>query len=132
MALTVKDFAKTLKISDSALLERMQNAGLSHSKNTDEITAADKQALLKSLKGAKTTSPKSEPSRPLEPCGLSRPLGPSGTSEPSKPFGPSELSGPSVQTWIPGYSWLSQYSEPLGPSVFLLLDNGEIIFQLKN
>jgi translation initiation factor IF-2 len=59
LALTVKDFAKTLKISDSALLERMQNAGLSHSKNTDEITAADKQALLKSLKGAKTTSPKS-------------------------------------------------------------------------
>ena len=59
MALTVKDFAKTLKISDSALLERMKNAGLSHSKNTDEITAADKQALLKSLKGAKTTSPKS-------------------------------------------------------------------------
>ena len=59
MALIVKDFAKTLKISDSALLERMQNAGLSHSKNTDEITAADKQALLKSLKGAKTTSPKS-------------------------------------------------------------------------
>ena len=59
MALTVKDFAKTLKISDSALLERMQNAGLSHSKNTDEITASDKQALLKSLKGSKTTSPKS-------------------------------------------------------------------------
>ena len=59
MALTVKDFAKTLKITDSALLERMQNAGLRHSKNTDEITAADKQALLKSLKGAKTTSPKS-------------------------------------------------------------------------
>jgi translation initiation factor IF-2 len=59
LALTVKDFAKTLKISDSALLERMQNAGLSHSKNTDEITAADKQALLKSLKGAKATSPKS-------------------------------------------------------------------------
>ena len=59
MALTVKDFAKTLTISDSALLERMQNAGLSHSKNTDEITAADKQALLRSLKGAKTTSPKS-------------------------------------------------------------------------
>jgi translation initiation factor IF-2 len=58
LALTVKDFAKTLKISDSALLERMQNAGLSHSKNTDEITAADKQALLKSLKGAKSTSPK--------------------------------------------------------------------------
>ena len=58
MALTVKDFAKTLKISDSALLERMQNAGLSHSKNTDEITASDKQALLRSLKGAKTTSPK--------------------------------------------------------------------------
>ena len=59
MTLTVKDFAKTLKISDSALLERMQNAGLSHSKSSDEITAADKQALLKSLKGAKATSPRS-------------------------------------------------------------------------
>ena len=56
MALTVKDFAKTLKISDSALLERMQNAGLNHSKNTDEVTAADKQALLKSLKSAKAPS----------------------------------------------------------------------------
>jgi translation initiation factor IF-2 len=56
LALTVKDFAKTLKISDSALLERMQNAGLSHSKNTDEVTAADKQALLKSLKSAKAPS----------------------------------------------------------------------------
>ena len=59
MVLTVKDFAKTLKISDSALLERMQNAGLSHSKNTDEVTAADKQALLKSLKSAKATPSKS-------------------------------------------------------------------------
>ena len=59
MALTVKDFAKTLKISDSALLERMQNAGLSHSKNTDEVTATDKQALLKSLKSAKATPSKS-------------------------------------------------------------------------
>ena len=59
MALTVKDFAKTLKITDSALLERMQNAGLSHSKNTDEVTAADKQALLKSLKSAKATPSKS-------------------------------------------------------------------------
>jgi len=56
LTLTVKDFAKTLKISDSALLERMQNAGLSHSKNTDEVTAADKQALLKSLKSAKAPS----------------------------------------------------------------------------
>ena len=37
----------------------MQNAGLSHSKSSDEITAADKQALLKSLKGAKATSPRS-------------------------------------------------------------------------
>jgi translation initiation factor IF-2 len=59
LALTVKDFAKTLKITDSALLERMQNAGLSHSKNTDEVTAADKQALLKSLKSAKATPSKS-------------------------------------------------------------------------
>jgi translation initiation factor IF-2 len=59
LALTVKDFAKTLKISDSALLERMQNAGLSHSKDTDEVTAADKQALLKSLKSAKATPSKS-------------------------------------------------------------------------
>lgn len=59
MALTVKDFAKTLKISDSALLERMQNAGLSHSKNTDEVTPSDKQALLKSLKSGKAAPAKS-------------------------------------------------------------------------
>ena len=49
MALTVKDFAKVLKISDSALIERMQNAGLKHSSSSDEITASDKQALLRSL-----------------------------------------------------------------------------------
>ncbi len=56
MSLTVKDFAKTLKISDKALLDRMQKAGLSHSKSSDEITASDKQALLRSLKGSKTPS----------------------------------------------------------------------------
>ena len=54
MTVTVKDFAKTLKISDSALIERMKNAGLSHSKSTDEITPSDKQALLRSLKGGKS------------------------------------------------------------------------------
>ena len=59
MAITVKDFAKTLKISDKALLERMQKAGLSHKKNSDEVTPSDKQALLKSLKGAKSTPSKS-------------------------------------------------------------------------
>ena len=56
MAITVKDFAKTLKISDKALIDRMQKAGLSHSKASDEITASDKQALLKFLKGTKTQS----------------------------------------------------------------------------
>lgn len=56
MAITVKDFAKTLKISDKALIERMQKAGLSHSKGSDEVTPADKQALLKFLKGSKTQS----------------------------------------------------------------------------
>ena len=40
MGLTVKDFAKTLKIKDEALLERMKAAGLSHSKASDEITPA--------------------------------------------------------------------------------------------
>ena len=59
MAITVKDFAKTLKIPDKALIERMQKAGLSHSKSSDEITPSDKQALLKFLKGTKTTSSKS-------------------------------------------------------------------------
>ena len=59
MAITVKDFAKTLKIPDKALIERMQKAGLSHSKSSDEITPADKQALLKFLKGSKATSSKS-------------------------------------------------------------------------
>ena len=56
MTLTVKDFAKTLKISDKALIERMQKAGLEHSKSSDEVTASDKQALLKSLKGFKSSS----------------------------------------------------------------------------
>ena len=47
---TVKDFAKTLKISEEALLSRMQNAGLSHTSAGDEVTAAHKQILLRSLK----------------------------------------------------------------------------------
>ena len=59
MAITVKDFANTLKISDKALIERMQKAGLSHKKNSDEVTASDKQALLKFLKGSKPSSSKS-------------------------------------------------------------------------
>jgi len=59
LAITVKDFAKTLKISDKALIERMQKAGLSHKKNSDEVTASDKQALLKFLKGSKPSSSKS-------------------------------------------------------------------------
>ena len=56
MTLTVKDFAKTLKITDKALIERMQKAGLEHSKSSDEVSASDKQALLKSLKGSKSSS----------------------------------------------------------------------------
>ncbi len=59
MAITVKDFAKTLKIPDKALIERMQKAGLNHSKSSDEITPSDKLALLKFLKGSKTSSSKS-------------------------------------------------------------------------
>jgi translation initiation factor IF-2 len=54
LALTVKDFSKTLKISESALLERMQNAGLPHKLGSDEITPSDKSALLKSLKNRKS------------------------------------------------------------------------------
>ena len=59
MAITVKDFAKTLKITDKALIERMQQAGLSHSKGSDEVTPSDKQALLKYLKGSKSAASKS-------------------------------------------------------------------------
>ena len=59
MAITVKDFAKTLKIADKALIERMQKAGLSHSKVSDEVTPSDKQALLKYLKGSKSAASKS-------------------------------------------------------------------------
>ena len=59
MTITVKDFAKTLKISDKALIDRMQKAGLSHTKDTDEVTPKDKQALLKFLKGAKASPSKS-------------------------------------------------------------------------
>jgi len=55
LAVTVKDFAKTLKITDKSLLDRMQKAGLKHSKGTDEITPSDKQALLKSLKGVQSS-----------------------------------------------------------------------------
>ena len=47
---TVKDFAKTLKISEEALLKRMSSAGLSHSSKSDEVTTAHKQILLRSLK----------------------------------------------------------------------------------
>ena len=56
MSVTVKDLAKTLKISDKVLLERMQLAGLSHKTADDEVTPADKQALLKYLKGNTKTS----------------------------------------------------------------------------
>ena len=56
MAIRVKDFAKTLKISDKALIERMQKAGLNHSSESDEVTASDKQALLRFLKGTKAQS----------------------------------------------------------------------------
>ncbi len=59
MAITVKDFAKTLKITNKALIERMQKAGLSHSKGSDEVTPSDKQALLKYLKGSKSSASKS-------------------------------------------------------------------------
>ena len=59
MTNTVKDFAKTLKITESILLERLQNAGLSHKKASDEITTQDKQALLKSLKSNKSSVTKS-------------------------------------------------------------------------
>ena len=59
MVLTVKDFAKTLKIKDDALLERMKAAGLSHSSASDEITPADKLAILKSLKERKSSGPSS-------------------------------------------------------------------------
>jgi len=59
LTITVKDFAKTLKIADKTLIERMQKAGLSHSKGSDEVTASDKQALLKYLKGSKSASSKS-------------------------------------------------------------------------
>ena len=55
MGLTVKDFAKTLKIKDDSLLERMKAAGLSHTKSSDEITPADKLAILKSLKERKSS-----------------------------------------------------------------------------
>ena len=59
MALTVKDFAKTLKIKDDALLERMKSAGLAHTKASDEITPSDKLAILKSLKDRKSSSSQS-------------------------------------------------------------------------
>jgi translation initiation factor IF-2 len=56
LALTVTDFAKTLKIKDEALLERMKVAGLPHTKSSDEITPSDKLAFLKSLNNRKSGS----------------------------------------------------------------------------
>ena len=88
MGLTVKDFAKTLKIKDDALLERMKAAGLSHSKTSDEITPADKLAILKSLKERKSsgsssvTSSSSKGGVTVKSKGtLSQPSSASGSSE---------------------------------------------------
>tara|TARA_B100000530_G_scaffold325245_1_gene262765 strand:- start:1284 stop:3584 length:2301 start_codon:yes stop_codon:yes gene_type:complete len=88
LGLTVKDFAKTLKIKDDALLERMKAAGLSHSKTSDEITPADKLAILKSLKERKSsgsssvTSSSSKGGVTVKSKGtLSQPSSASGSSE---------------------------------------------------
>ncbi len=53
---TVKDFAKTLKISEEALLKRMSSAGLSHSSAKDEVTTAHKQILSKIFKAETKTN----------------------------------------------------------------------------
>ena len=55
MSLTVKTFAKALKIESKVLLERMESAGLKHKSENDEITAADKKELLLFLKDRKST-----------------------------------------------------------------------------
>ena len=55
MSLTVKTFAKALKIEPKVLLERMESAGLKHKSENDEITAADKKELLLFLKDRKST-----------------------------------------------------------------------------
>ena len=55
MSLTVKTFAKALKIEPKVLLERMASAGLKHQSENDEITAADKKELLLFLKDRKST-----------------------------------------------------------------------------
>ena len=55
MSLTVKTFAKALKIEPNVLLERMESAGLKHKSENDEITAADKKELLLFLKDRKST-----------------------------------------------------------------------------
>ena len=56
MSTTVKDFSKALKIDPVVLLERMKAAGLDHSKDTDEVTAKDKQKLLLFLKEKKSAT----------------------------------------------------------------------------
>jgi phage antirepressor YoqD-like protein len=55
MSITVKDFSKALKIEPAALLDRMKAAGLSHTKDSDEVTPQDKQKLLLFLKEKKTS-----------------------------------------------------------------------------
>ena len=55
MSLTVKTFAKALKIEPAVLLERMKSAGLKHKSENEEITAADKKELLLFLKDRKSS-----------------------------------------------------------------------------
>ena len=55
MSLTVKTFAKALKIEPAVLLERMKSAGLKHKSENEEITATDKKELLLFLKDRKSS-----------------------------------------------------------------------------
>ena len=55
MSLTVKTFAKALKIEPKVLLERMESAGLKHKSENEEITATDKKELLLFLKDRKSS-----------------------------------------------------------------------------
>jgi len=79
MSLTVKTFAKALKIEPKVLLERMESAGLKHKSENDEITAADKKELLLFLKDRKST--------PLKITGTQGDKTPPSKKKTSKSFG---------------------------------------------
>ena len=94
MSLTVKTFAKALKIEPAVLLERMKSAGLKHKSENEEITATDKKELLLFLKDRKS-SPRKITSAQNDQASASK-------KKPAKNFGDNIEA---KRKMMPSYSW---------------------------